>query len=367
MRRAAKEVAVRPVVKPALRRVWRDATTLQIGVHQARSVVVGGITAKTAQLVAAFDGAHDAEALRRTARQLGLEASTVDRLLDLLGDAAVLDDASSDVGELATLPRSTSVIGSRPISLRSRWCRAAPTADSRRSLGARRRQSASSARAGSAAPSRPSWRPPALAIWWSTTRRRAVHPTAAPLAHRSPTPAAPVRRRLTPRSTAPAHSTRTTQLLGTQRYDIVVLAAATSLDPAVSDQLVRTDVPHINVIVREATAVVGPLVLPGSTACLRCLELHRCDRDPALATDRRAARLRRSACRRRCLRRRTGHVGGECVRAAGAGLCRRRHTRSMRRHAGNRPAGLANPASKLAAAPGLRLLLGRPRNRGPGY
>jgi len=67
---------------------------------------------------------------------------------------------------------------------------------------------------------------------------------------------------------------------------------AIALDPAVSDQLVRSDVPHINVTLREATAVVGPLVLPGMTACLRCLELHRSDRDPAwpliaaqLATD----------------------------------------------------------------------------------
>jgi len=99
-------VAVRPVFKPALRRVWRDASTLQIGVHHARSVVVGGITAKTAQLVAAFDGAHDADALRRTARQLGLEASTVDRLLGMLVDAAVLDDAASDA-YFASRPRES--------------------------------------------------------------------------------------------------------------------------------------------------------------------------------------------------------------------------------------------------------------------
>jgi hypothetical protein len=45
--------------------------------------------------------------------------------------------------------------------------------------------------------------------------------------------------------------------------------------------LVRSDVPHIKVVVREAMAIVGPLVLPGMTACLRCLELARTDRDPA--------------------------------------------------------------------------------------
>jgi hypothetical protein len=31
----------------------------------------------------------------------------------------------------------------------------------------------------------------------------------------------------------------------------------------------------------ELTGIVGPLVVPGRTCCLRCLHLHRCDRDPA--------------------------------------------------------------------------------------
>jgi hypothetical protein len=33
--------------------------------------------------------------------------------------------------------------------------------------------------------------------------------------------------------------------------------------------------------VRETTGVIGPLVLPGRSSCLRCAHLHRCDRDPA--------------------------------------------------------------------------------------
>jgi len=34
------------------------------------------------------------------------------------------------------------------------------------------------------------------------------------------------------------------------------------------------------VSVRDATVVVGPLVRPGTTPCLNCLDLHRVDRDP---------------------------------------------------------------------------------------
>ena len=40
-------------------------------------------------------------------------------------------------------------------------------------------------------------------------------------------------------------------------------------------------VPLLVTGVRETTGVVGPLVLPGHTGCLRCQHLHRCDRDPS--------------------------------------------------------------------------------------
>jgi hypothetical protein len=39
--------------------------------------------------------------------------------------------------------------------------------------------------------------------------------------------------------------------------------------------------PHLLVAVRDAVATVGPLVVPGLTPCLRCVELGRGERDPA--------------------------------------------------------------------------------------
>ena len=47
---------------------------------------------------------------------------------------------------------------------------------------------------------------------------------------------------------------------------------------------------HLPVRMRDGIGVVGPLVLPGRTACLRCLELQRCGRDPGWPTRRGAAR-----------------------------------------------------------------------------
>jgi bacteriocin biosynthesis cyclodehydratase domain-containing protein len=46
-------------------------------------------------------------------------------------------------------------------------------------------------------------------------------------------------------------------------------------------ELVRLRRPHLAVLASEAIGVVGPLVRPGSTACLRCLDLARAERDPA--------------------------------------------------------------------------------------
>jgi bacteriocin biosynthesis cyclodehydratase domain-containing protein len=37
---------------------------------------------------------------------------------------------------------------------------------------------------------------------------------------------------------------------------------------------------HLAVSVRDGTVVVGPLVRPGASPCLNCLDLHRADRDP---------------------------------------------------------------------------------------
>ena len=47
------------------------------------------------------------------------------------------------------------------------------------------------------------------------------------------------------------------------------------------EALKRDNVPHLAAAASEAIGVVGPLVLPGDTACLRCLDLTRAERDPA--------------------------------------------------------------------------------------
>jgi len=62
--------------------------------------------------------------------------------------------------------------------------------------------------------------------------------------------------------------------------DLVVLVDHHAARSAATQGLLAEDVPHLSVVLRDTDALVGPLVVPGLTACLRCLDLHRTDADP---------------------------------------------------------------------------------------
>jgi hypothetical protein len=62
--------------------------------------------------------------------------------------------------------------------------------------------------------------------------------------------------------------------------DLVVLARAWAASDPLVAEIHRSGVPHLVATVRGQTGIVGPLVVPGSTSCLRCADLHRRDADP---------------------------------------------------------------------------------------
>jgi bacteriocin biosynthesis cyclodehydratase domain-containing protein len=63
------------------------------------------------------------------------------------------------------------------------------------------------------------------------------------------------------------------------RPDLVVLVGVP--DPQTGERLVADGLPHLAASGQEAIGIVGPLVVPGRTACLRCLDLTRAELDPA--------------------------------------------------------------------------------------
>lgn len=77
------------------------------------------------------------------------------------------------------------------------------------------------------------------------------------------------------------HSRRPHATVATGTVDLVMLTDNLAADPHIVADLHRAGVPHLQVRVRDGTGLVGPLVIPRVTSCLRCADLHRRDRDPA--------------------------------------------------------------------------------------
>ncbi|QCB93044.1 ThiF family adenylyltransferase [Cellulomonas shaoxiangyii] len=89
----------------------------------------------------------------------------------------------------------------------------------------------------------------------------------------------------TPRATALRRALRDAapgvRVDGDADPDVVVVVERDAADPARAALLTSSGVPHLSVVVRATDALVGPCVRPGADPCLRCLDLHRTDADPA--------------------------------------------------------------------------------------
>lgn len=60
----------------------------------------------------------------------------------------------------------------------------------------------------------------------------------------------------------------------------VVVVASRLIDPHRAARLTADDVPHLPLELSGDRVVVGPLVVPGETACIACVHAERRDRDP---------------------------------------------------------------------------------------
>lgn len=62
--------------------------------------------------------------------------------------------------------------------------------------------------------------------------------------------------------------------------NLAVLADRLLVDPPLRLALMKSRTPHLAVGVRDGIGVIGPLVLPGHSSCLRCADLYRSELDP---------------------------------------------------------------------------------------
>lgn len=126
-------------------------------------------------------------------------------------------------------------------------------------------------------------------------------------------------------------------------------------DPVLSEPLLTAGIPHLYAGVIEGTGVVGPLVLPGGSACARCDELRRTDAEAGLAAVARAVAV--GACRTRGsgLRCRVGNNGRGDRRRPGGGVPRWR-TPAVHRCADGVPGAVCERADGAdRTASGVRL------------
>lgn len=262
---------MRPALKAGLRPVWRNRDTLQIGVDPRRAVALTGI-GPAAAVISLLDGSRDTESVLAMAQSSGVPAAAARRVLDLLAVAGVLDDFP------AALHRSL------PDELRARLVPELATASLAYADGdggartlARRRSSyvrvhgAGRIGAGIAT----------LLAASGIGRVVCVDPVPARPSDtgagglvltdvgvpRDEAVAEAIRR------IAPEVSTRDAGIAP----DLAVLTALPSPDLPMA--LAHESVPHLAARAAEAIGVVGPLVRPGRSACLRCVDLCKADGD----------------------------------------------------------------------------------------
>ncbi|WP_346074513.1 ThiF family adenylyltransferase, partial [Streptomyces thermogriseus] len=82
-----------PMVKPALRRGWRDLNTVQFGMTPAHALTLGPVDTATGSFLNLLNGTRGLPLLREEGRRMDLPDGHVDRLVERLARAGLLDDA----------------------------------------------------------------------------------------------------------------------------------------------------------------------------------------------------------------------------------------------------------------------------------
>ncbi|MGA5192110.1 TOMM precursor leader peptide-binding protein [Streptomyces exfoliatus] len=292
-----------PMVKPALRRAWRSLRCVQFGVTPAHAVVLDPVDQRTGTLLGLLDGTRGTELLRAEARALGLPEGRLDALLGRLESAGLLADATTGrpgrpgptagavdpaLDPLRADLASLSVVHPEPE-------RAVRTLAARRALrvqvrGAGRVGTTVAALLSAAGVGGVDVVDSGRVEPWETA------PGGLPaeaVGERRATAA----RRLVGRwrsgrggpcpSSGPVSNDRSGPGKGSGGVglSLVVVTPRDGLgayvpDPLPAERWITTGTPHLYAGVLEATGTVGPLVLPGGTACARCLQEARTDREP---------------------------------------------------------------------------------------
>ena len=266
---------MRPAIKSGLLVVWRDRDTLQIGIDPRRAVALSGM-GRAAALIGLLDGSREYSQVLAAAEDLGIPRDAADQVIGLLAAAGAVQDFPA--AELRALPDG-------PRARLARELATVSLAHGHADGGARvlARRQAASVRVYGAGPVGSEM----AGLLTASGVGRVV--CTGQLGQATTHPAVPARPRTRRRrgtaqighevNPPPAPVSRQRRASPSARPDLAVLTDGYPAElPA---ELVASGVLHLAVSAREAIGVVGPLVVPGQSACLGCVELARSDRDPA--------------------------------------------------------------------------------------
>ncbi|UJA10348.1 TOMM precursor leader peptide-binding protein [Streptomyces collinus] len=313
-----------PMVKPALRRGWRDLDTVQFGMTPAHALTLGPVDTATGGFLDLLNGTRGLPLLREEGRRMDLPDGHVDTLIDRLADAGLLDDTRGGGPAADALRERTDVLDRLRPDLATLSLTTAGPGDALARLAARRAQRVQVRGAGrvgallasvlsAAGVGEVDVRDTGRVEPWDVTPgglpAEALHERRDEAARAAVRRAAPDRRarrsRTAPSPGAPVSPGSSRSSAEAPGLSLVILAprddvAVHAPDPFSAGPLVASGTPHLYAGVVEATGVVGPLVLPGETACAGCLDQGRTDRDPVwprLVAQWRSGRARRTgAC-----------------------------------------------------------------------
>ncbi|MFI0999168.1 TOMM precursor leader peptide-binding protein [Streptomyces galbus] len=281
-----------PMVKPALRRGWRDLNTVQFGMTPAHALTLGPMDTATGSFLDLLDGTRGLPLLREEGRRMDLPDGHVDLLVRRLAHAGLVDDARGGGADADALRARPGALDRLRPDLAALSLVAPGPGEAMELLAARRRlrvQVRGAGRVGAVIASllsgagvgevdvRDGGRVEPGDVAPGGLPAEAVGERRDEAARRAVRRSAPDR----PPRRSPGPSA------GTEpgAFSLVVLAprddvAVHAPDPATAQPLIASGIPHLYAGVVEATGVVGPLVLPGETGCAGCLQQERVDRDP---------------------------------------------------------------------------------------
>ena len=265
---------MRPALKVGLRPLWRDRDTLQLGVDPRRARALTRL-GKAATVVTLLDGSRDTEEVIRTAETYGIPRGDADQVIGLLAAAGLLDDFPADLR--AALP---DYLRARIGPELACAALAHGYGDGGAAVLARRRAAFVRVHGADRVGACVTTFLAASGVAWvscqdaRTAEAADVTPAGLAAADVGTGRAAGVARavhRVAPEVRTADDARRLPDLaVITGRPDPLLLAA-----------LIRHRVPHLVVGADEAIGVVGPLVIPGRSACARCIDLSKAARDPA--------------------------------------------------------------------------------------